>query len=313
MTTSIESGGSAATTPSEPSPLSYEDCLRQYQKFREAMAMTKPDPELATFYIQALEGAVRCAAQLHALLYVTTGVDFRLRKEGDPFYRAPSEGAENSNTVVVYPPPGRLTLNTPFEVHYDNREWLPCVLLQVKPYGASPATDPSSAQQEDEAEEERVAGLWRCTVGILGYNVILEEVSAALLRPYDAAAALKALESGLRASAVHPDHYGFAPCVVQRLTLSGTVMVQFDGTTGSSVEVPLCHVRLGRVHKELRPTRQLSAEEKRERREQAARQKRQRAIARVEEGAKEWTSALNDLVIPSESSAKKSTRKGLKR
>lgn len=299
----------------------FSTCVEQYTEFRNAMTITKHDPELVDLYTPALQGAASCAAQLNALVCLTPDVRLFVREEDDPLYAPPSEGAENSNTIVVYPASGNVNANCSFEVHYDEREWLPCVILEARPH---------DAQEEGLKEEEQMTALWRLTVGIIGYNVILENAVATQLRPFDAAALLEVLQSGLHCHAVHPHRYGYEPCVVQRLTVSGSVLVSFPNEKAAAlqgadahqtskeggtltVEVPLCHVRVQRVHKELRPTRHLSAEEKRERRLNATRQRRERDAARIVEGAESWQETVNDMMMLTGASAKKSAKHSIKR
>eukprot|EP00796_Vickermania_ingenoplastis_P008787 gene8787-6174_t len=312
------SGDAAATTDGAPL-FSYLGCVNDYLGFLEVMRMSKGDPTLAQYYEDGYQNATRCAAQLNSFLCRTPDVVLYLRDEEDagPADETLPPGAaevEASNAWIVFPAsPGAMTV-CPFEVHYDGREWIPCVILEVVP--ASTATGLSP--------EEVAISAWTCTVGVLGYNAILTDIPATSLRPFDTEAAVSALEVGLRCHAVHPRQRCFAPCVVQRLTLEGTVVVRFDkikkladakesdGGESDEAELPLSHVRVGRVHKELRRLKKLTPEEKRQMREDLMRRKEERSVKKIVSTASEWQSAAQDLFqvgskTNAGTSAKKST------
>lgn len=232
---------------------------------------------------------------------------------------------QNTNGYVIrYPPSDDPTRAAPYEVFYDEREWLPCVIASVIP----PPTAVDRIQY---------------AAYILGYNVE-EIVTSDNLRPWDAAEVsglTSQLRSGAVCHAIAPATGAFAPATVERLTLEGTVLVTFadrsavasvskdrartengkalssDGggegeavkegektdSASLTVELPLSHVRVGKVYAQLRKRPQLTDEERAARRLENARKKRERAemekqlkADQVAQDANDWQSLMGDMM-----------------
>lgn len=360
-------GETGAEATASTASSNFLECVSQYKDFRQGMCMTRGDPEVDDLYQIARDGAIGLAAQLNALVGVTADVSLELRdpqRERDHNNeRGEEEEDEDEDRVVILFPasayqkasavqntttdtaettqplpwPTSITTNCPFEIFYDDREWLPCVILEVKPPTAtSPGLElpppPAHSRGGISAEEiaaydadegDSAVALWRYTVGILGYNTLVEEVNALSLRPFTPDPNLLAsLASGRRCSAVHPGHHAdFRPCTIQRLTVNDTVFVTFEENNKDNkgfgngaltpsapapvaVELPLSHIHLGKVYKSLQRIHQLTPEERERRRAELAARKRERAEAerkaamgRVATAANEWKATLNDLMF----------------
>lgn len=356
-TESSSTAAGGATTAA----FTFSECVAHYKGYRQGMCMTRGDPDVLDLYQDARNGAISVAAQLNALVGVTPDVSFHMRAASHDPHNTTSGVQENdeeqdedrivilfpasayqeaaaaaqvpssSLTVSAPPPPPwptSLTTNCPFEIFYDDREWLSCVILEMKPpttdhlLPGMPPPPPAhsrggitgeEAEAYDEDEHDAAVALWRYTVAILGYNTLVEEVNAISLRPFAPDANLLAsVESGRRCFGVHPGHHGdFWPCTIQRLTIQGTVMVIFDeqhsfdlnkkgnqshssSSNGTPVELPLSHIHLGKVYKSLQRIHQLTDEERSRRRAELAARKRERAEAARKAAMGRVATAAND-------------------
>jgi hypothetical protein len=174
----------------------------------------------------------------------------------------PASATPGSNQPRVFV----TTSAAPYQVLYDKTVWYSCVVLS--------AVQPASPIDR-----------MKFKVGILGYPVT-EVVFSEELRPWQRQDEI--LASGVACHAICPSSGLFRSCVVDRITPHNTVFVTFQkqaecgaeevGPEGA-VEVPLSHLRLGKVYKELKkkaPPVALSAEELQQRKREAAVRKRER-------------------------------------
>lgn len=291
---------------------SFEVCANQYKEYLNILhemlnEQHVRDPRTSERYQSALHGAKQTASELNALVGVTSGVALLPQEAGpkssfcivrrkngsrDPLTSASSslaapggdteeeeDGKDGdhflSGVIVKFPSASGVWTNCPFEVFFDEREWLPCVILEVSSTtgcgGESQRSGGGSAAlgymhgsdnpfTRSDGEEEEFPFLWRYTVGIIGYNAILENIVALYLRRFDAASHVpidfqrrSALEnrernqtapssslltpvsesSSMQAHAVHPSRNRFEPCCVERLTLRQTGFVTFESQKGN--------------------------------------------------------------------------------
>lgn len=295
-------------------PRSFEVCASQYKEYLDILhemlnEQHVRDPRRSERYQSALHGAKQTASELNALVGVTSGVALLPQESGHKSsvcivrgstgYRNPLTSASSSSAapavdaedeeeekdedhflsgvIVKFPSTTGVWTNCPFEVFFDTREWLPCVILEVRSPSGSGDRDRSSSAAaleymhgsegspltRPDGEVEEFPFLWRYTVGIIGYNAILENIVALHLRPFDAASHVpidfqrqSTLEnhershtallssplssvsesSSMRAHAVHPLRNRFEPCCVERLTLRQTGFVTFE--TRKGIEEP---------------------------------------------------------------------------
>lgn len=327
----------------------YKECLRIIQdsihQSHSGMVASRES------YQAAMQGVRQMASELNALVGVTSGVALLPQEEGAgaSFCVVRGKQKANGNSLtqnsalhpssafnpraakeedekdadhfladvrINFPSTPGVHMNCPFEVFFDEREWLPCVILEVRS---------SSSSNNEELEE--FPYLWRYTVGIIGYNTILENMVALQFRPFDAASHVpvqmlrrsvelhggpdggtpsSSTSSGnaVLGHAVHPVRLRFEPCVVERFTLRQTALVTFEmdkveegvsssvtsvdpsteGVASSSgksvsslVELPISHLHLGKVYPVLRQVQQLTGEERRERKRAAVKRKKAHA------------------------------------
>lgn len=280
------------------STLSFAECISQYNEYCDAIEQTKTDDSLRDLYQAVYDGAAHLAAHINSLVDLTPDVALLLPEE-----TSTTEPLELTPSIDFPATPGEVT-SCPFEIFYDKREWLPCVILEVLP--------PASGNPVEDAIR-----LSKLTVGVLGYNAIVEDVESTQLRVLDASSLMSSLQNGVQCHGVHPTSHRFEPCVVQRLTLGGGVMVTFEGSAegATEVELPLSHIHLGKVYKELRRTLTLTDAEKAERRQEMLKRKRERQAVvkeveatRVTQSAATWQSDINDMMVDSSAAPKKRRR-----
>lgn len=156
------------------------------------------------------------------------------------------------------------------------------------------------------------------------------------LRPWQPSELTVQLRSGVECHAIHPQRGVFVPCKVERLTLDGTVMLHTQTVSSSSLslsssssgaaapsadaasasetlEVPLSHVRMGKVYAKLMRRPQLTDSQQAERRAEAVRRKRERAemnkqqrADQIAQDSSDWQAMMGDLMgVPARGGHKK--------
>lgn len=232
----------------------YEDCQKSLHEIEELLQENPEDEDTLELASDARSQLQRLAAALDAPAahFIVDDKAVGCRVEGsNPM------NAEAKHMVLPYDPSSRIDASLVYEVLFDNTAWYSCVVLQK----LSPRTS-----------EGRV----KFRVHLLGYN-IEEVVVVDCLRLWQAPEG-PSLASKMQCHAVHCSGWWY-PCVVDRLTPHGTIIVTFeqaDLKEGRVVELPPSYLRVGRFYRTLIKKHTLTEEEKRERAAQAALRKRDR-------------------------------------
>lgn len=211
--------------------------LKSYAEYRQALgeakellALTPEDTETQAYVDEIVEALTGLASQLNDSDNVA--LDDRAVRE----HRSSVTGDVVSRT---------LDAPASFEVLFDGLVWYPCAVLAKIP-GASPVDRQLYS------------------VAILGYADV-EVVDREALRPWQPPVEL--VTAKLKCHALCAKDEGqYKPCIVDRVSPNGTVVVTFTegAATGATAEVPLTHIRTGRVYRALvKRNKDLTDEERR--------------------------------------------------
>lgn len=221
--------------------------LKAYQEYRTALSEAEdllsqaPDDAETRNYVDEIRDALTGIAES---LNATDGIEITERVA---VHRVPSaESSDVDGTRTIYTTSSACR----YEVHYDNATWYSCIIL-----GVVPPTQSFERQQYK--------------VSILGYPDV-EVVPAEDLRLWEAPA--EPIVKGCKLHAVD-GAAGFRPCTVDRVSPNGTVVVVFDGDLRSA-EVPLSHLRCGKVYRALMKKRKDMTDEERKARNAAKKRER---------------------------------------
>lgn len=209
------------TTSSERDVLlrSFTEYRQALAEAKELLALTPDDAETQTYVDEIAEALTGLAKQLNET------DDIQLEKmQHVREHRCAQTGDIVSRTIA-----GHAT----YEVLFDDTTWYSCAVLDVVP-AASPV----------ERQQYRVA--------ILGYPdvEVVDREALRLWKPPSEVIAAKKMCHAL----CDKEEGRFKPCVVDRVSPNGTVVVTFsDGSTsaGTSTEIPISHIRTGKVYRSL--------------------------------------------------------------
>ena len=257
----------------------YEDCLSSLREIEELLKDNPEDEEMLLLANDAREQLPRLTA---ALDFRATDIVIDERAAG---MRVEGNNSFTGDSVMVLPYDAGSAINGSniYEVLFDNTTWYSCVVVQ---------------KLSARSGEGRV----KFRVHIIGYN-IEEIVLVDNLRAWQAPEG-QLLASKQQCHAVHCSGW-FQPCVIDRLTPHGTVIVTFTNTDlkeGRVVELPPCYLRTGRVYRTLIKKNMLSEEERKERTQQASQRKRdrqgftkQKKVDVVEQNRSDWNGLMDVL------------------
>lgn len=293
----------------EENDVSFESLLENLKKYNDAITdlvqFEEKNVDWFELFFQVVQSILWYAEELNAMVKVTPDV-----------VTTSSSAPEKPGYTIEFPHTVGATSSCPYEVYYDNRVWLPCVILE-----AFPPPNSNLPTLEDQGTERRFDNdfLCRYTVGVIGYNVVEENVTAVRLRPFQAEELRSQLKTGESYHAVNPKTHSFTPCTFHSHSERETVLVTFESTSNAEpsssevaalteakeelVEVPLSHIFLGKVYKVLR-NKQM-AEEARRKKMEAVQKKQKEEASRVEAGAHQWKSVMDELGMDFSSGGKK--------
>lgn len=204
-----------------------EALLKSHEEYRQALAEAKelllltPDDVETLTYVEEISDTLKA---LTKQLNDSDDVQLDNRPGAVKEHRSGATGELVSRTLT--------TDRASWEVLFDGLVWYTCAVLERV-----------TASSEFERHQYKVA--------ILGYPDV-ETVSREALRPWQPP--VEVIAAKLKCHAICEKEEGqYRPCIVDRVSPSGTVVVSFieGAASAGTVEVPLTHLRTGKVYRAL--------------------------------------------------------------
>jgi hypothetical protein len=251
---------------------SYTEYSQALTEAKELLALTPDDTETQAYIEEISEALCGLATQLNDSDGIQLDDQPGLIKE----HRNADTGDVSSRTLG-----GRAS----HEVLFDGLVWYTCAVLAVVP-------PPSPLERQ------------QYKVAILGYPNI-EVVSREMLRRWQPP--VESVAAKVKCHALcDADDGQFRPCVVDRVSPNGTVVVTFSegNASGASAELPLTHIRMGKVYRALmKRNKELSDEERKARNAARKRerndQRKQLMTDQVAQDSSDWQHLLDTVTAGS--------------
>jgi hypothetical protein len=203
-----------------------EALLKSYDEYRQALAeakelllLTPEDTETLTYVEEISDTLASLTTQLND-------------SDNVQLDNGPGRVKEHRSAVTGDIVSRTLADRAAFEVLFDGLVWYPCAVLERLP-----------ASSNVERHQYKVA--------IMGYPDV-EIVHREALRPWQPP--VEVIAAKLKCHAICEKEEGqYRPCIVDRVSPNGTAVVTFiDGSAGAgTAEVPLTHLRTGKVYRAL--------------------------------------------------------------